>query len=171
MLRVLKIFVSFFLFPCLAHCSPYSNKFPVHVEEKAIKIVNIEVEKFSEHDFKRIREYFNGGHEYQGQKCIVRDNPNNRGGLYFIVNFNKPLNLLPKNVSVNMYLMIGKALEYEKFSFALPNKRPSFSSEVHLGVTSKKVDPSEVNAWKIELVGPDGAPIATDKSYMWPNGY
>jgi hypothetical protein len=122
----------------------------------------------SHSDFSRIREYFNGGKEYKGRRCIVRDNENTRKGLYFIVNFNKPLNKLPTNLTLNVHMMIGQSMAPEKFEFKLPDRRPNFSAEVYCGITSKRIDTGKINAWKVELVNGERIVTATSKSYAWP---
>lgn len=170
MLRMLY-FISFFLFsPCLSYCSPFSNKFHAPLNDGP-RIVSLLIEHYSHQDFKRISEYFNGGREHHGHKCIVRDDPSKRDGLYFVVNFDRPLNALPKEVSVNVYILLKQELMYEKFSFTLPNKRPHFVAETHLGITSKKIDRASICAWRVDLVGPHGEKIATRESYMWPKIY
>lgn len=167
MFRVVSLVLFSLVSSGLTYCSPFSNTFSVPVTND-IKIVDITPQKFSVRDFKRIKEYFNGGREYYGHKCIVRDDPANRGGLYFIVNFNKPLTELPSNIKVNIYLIFKEKLEAEKFSFKLPNKRPSFTAEAYLGITSRNLSKSDINAWKIELIGANGDQLALYKSYMWP---
>lgn len=170
-MRSLFCLACFLLVPKLAHCSPYDNKkfLPINNE---VKIVNIFVKNHVRDDFKRIKEYFNRGNEYQGRRCIVRDDESIREGLYFVINFNKPLNKLPQDLSVNIYLMIGRSLNYEKYTFNLPNKRPSFVTDVYLGITSKQIDGSKINAWKVELVDSFSEEIITSfKNYMWPKIY
>ncbi len=170
MFKLTQCLIIYLISPCLLYCSPVGNKISRSVDNK-IKIVNVVVNNYLHKDFERIVEYFNGGHEYCGNKCIVRDDSVNRGGLYFVVNFNKPLVILPQDIVVNIYLMIGKALEYEKYTFNLPNKRPNFVSEVYLGITSKQINKSDINAWKIELLDDNNNQIVVYKSYMWPQGY
>lgn len=170
MFRMLFSLIFYCIVPCVLQCSPYNNK--IHKQTtNSIKIVNVIVEHYSHEDFQRIAEYFNGGHEHYGHRCIVRTDPDVRTGEYFIVNFSKPLVDLPNDLTVNIYLMIGKSLNYEKYSFQLPNKRPNFVSDVYLGITSKCIDLAKVNAWKIEVINTQGEIITLHKSFMWPSEY
>jgi hypothetical protein len=98
----------------------------------------------------------------------MRDNESVRAGLYFVVNFDRPLNKLPKDLSVNIHLMLGRSLTPEKFEFRLPNVRQELVAEVYCGITSKKVIGLKVNAYKIEVLSDNGEVIANYKSHMWP---
>ncbi|MDR0595226.1 MAG: hypothetical protein LBF94_00795 [Puniceicoccales bacterium] len=154
----------------LVHCSPFNNKIshPLHGEVNDTKIVNVNIEYHEHGDFVRIGEYFNGGKEYKGQRCIVRDNENVRTGLYFVVNFDRPLNKLPSDLTVNITLLEGHSLVPEKFEFKLPNKRKIFTAEVYCGITSRKIDVSKIKTWKIELIDGKGDIVTALKNYMWP---
>lgn len=154
----------------LVHCSPHNNKIShsLHSGADDAKIVNVNIEHHEHGDFVRIGEYFNGGKECKGQRCIVRDNENVRTGLYFVVNFDRPLNKLPSDLTMNITLLEGHSLVPEKFKFKLPNKRKIFTAEVYCGITSKKIDASKIKTWKIELIDEKGDIIATLKNYMWP---
>jgi hypothetical protein len=140
-----------------------------HPGAGAIKIVNVNVERHAQEDFVRIGEYFNGGRECGGRRCIVRDDGNVRAGLYFVINFNRPLKNLPSDLSLNIYTMIGNSHIPEKFEFALPNRRKSFTAEIYCGITSGRIGDARINAWKVELVDNGSGKIISDcRNYMWP---
>jgi hypothetical protein len=169
MLRSLPFILPLLWCQQLAHCLPRNNKIFRHSVPADICIVDVNVERHEHADFARIGEYFNGGTEYKGQRCIVRDDENVRAGLYFVVNFDRPLDRLPKDLSVNVYLMLGRSLAPEKFEFKLPNKRQKLVSEVYCGITSKHTNGlKKINAWKVEATDGSGNAIASHKSYMWP---
>jgi hypothetical protein len=170
MFRSLFFVLSLLLCYQLAWSSPHGNKI-LHgsrCRSSALSIASVCIKKHGHDDFVRIGEYFNGGVEYRGNRCIVRDDENARAGTYFIVNFNVPLDKLPPDLTVNIYVLAGRALVPEKFEFKLPNERKSFVAEVYCGVTSKRVDLRKINAWKIEVVGRDGDILLSHRSYMWP---
>jgi hypothetical protein len=156
----------------LVHCLPHNNKILHHSipspAGSGISIVNVNVERHKHDDFTRIAEYFNGGTEHKGRRCIVRDDESVRAGLYFVVNFDRPLTKLPRNLRVNIYLMLGRSLTPEKFEFELPNVRQEFVAEVYCGITSKKIVGLKINAYKIEVLSDSGEIIASYRSHMWP---
>lgn len=156
----------------LVHCLPHNNKILHHSSPSptgsGISIVNVSVERHEHNDFARMAEYFNGGTEHRGRRCIVRDDENVRAGLYFVVNFNKPLDKLPKDLRVDIYLILGRSLTPEKFEFELPNVRQEFVAEVYCGITSKKIVGLKINAYKIEVLNDSGKIIASYGSHMWP---
>jgi hypothetical protein len=136
--------------------------------ESNVTIANVSIVKYSHDDFVRIGEYFNGGVECKGRRCIVRDDERSRAGVYFIVGFSKPLNRLPKDLTIVIHAMVGCSLEPERFEFNLPNTRKSFTAEVYCGITSGRVNVGRMNAWKVELIDRDGNILANYGSHMWP---
>ncbi|MDR3274371.1 MAG: hypothetical protein LBS87_03530 [Puniceicoccales bacterium] len=172
MFRPLFFVLPLIFFQQLAHCSPYNNKILHHsvykVDDNDIKIVNVNIERHEHGDFVRIWEYFNGGTEYKGRRCIVRNDENIRAGLYFAINFNKSLKKLPNGLTINIYALIGRSFVPEKFEFKLPNERKKFTAEVYCGITSKRIDDLKINAWKIELIDSDGNIISNLRSHVWP---
>jgi hypothetical protein len=162
--------LSLIFFQQLAHCSPYNNKILRHSVYKVdnVRIVNVNVERYEHDDFIRIWECFNGGVEHKGRRCIVRDDENIRAGLYFVVNFNRPLKKLPSGLTINIYALMRRSFVPEKFEFKVPNERKRFTAEVYCGITSKHIDNLKINAWKIELIGSDGNIISNLRNHMWP---
>jgi hypothetical protein len=96
----------------------------------------------------------------------MRDDESVRAGLYFMVNFDRPLDELPKDLRVNIYLILGRSLTPEKVEFELPNVRQKFVAEVYCGITSKKIVGPKINAYKIEVLSDSGEIGASYTSHM-----
>jgi hypothetical protein len=133
--------------------------------ETEIKYVTVKY--FHELDFKTIPEYFGQKQEYQYFRCITRDDTAKREGTYFIVGLNKPIEKLPANVWAKIYILTSIEEGTNVYRCEIPNRRCCAISEIYCGITSKPVDASKINAWKVELLDSDNNVLSSKKSYMW----
>lgn len=114
--------------------------------------------------FKRISEYFNG-HENTGGEQIVRTHPNQRAGYYFLVRVRNSGG--PQQVKA--HLTVINSLNAEPHAFDFPVELKARDTVFHLGLTGNDWNDSRLNpvAWKLDLLGADGQPLVTEKSYLW----
>ncbi|MFZ5496688.1 MAG: hypothetical protein ACOZE5_15310 [Verrucomicrobiota bacterium] len=114
--------------------------------------------------FKRISEYFNG-RENTGGEAVLRTHPDQRGGYYFLVRIANPG--APRAVTARLQVITDAGAKPRAFTFT-PELRTG-DTVFHLGLTGPdwpdaKADPV---AWKLDLTGPDGTVLASEKSYLW----
>ena len=114
--------------------------------------------------FKHISEYFDGKENTRGE-TMLRTQPGQRAGFYFLVRAVNPGAPLPVKLSVQLVMPAGtKATE---FSFTTDLK--SGDSVVNLGLTGADWPDAKTNpvAWKLEVRSADGRVLGTEKSYLW----
>lgn len=114
--------------------------------------------------FKRISEYFDGK-ENTGGEAVLRTQPGQRGGYYFLVRVTNP----GAAQTVRAHLQVitdanAKPLDYH-FSPGLNAGDTVF----HLGLTGSDWPDATTNpvAWKLDLTDADGKVLATEQSYLW----
>ena len=114
--------------------------------------------------FKRISEYFTG-RENSGGTLIRRTQPDQRSGYYFLVRVENAGVSLPVKLEVELILPNTIPARIHTFSAELKSGK----NVVNLGLTGADWPSVETNpvAWKINLLGPAGEVLATEKSYLW----
>jgi len=114
--------------------------------------------------FKRISEYFTG-RENTGGQTVLRSQPSQRAGFYFLVRAENTGAPTTAQVVVNLIMPIGKQVRTHTFTTSLSNKE----TLLNLGITgSDWLDPkTNPVAWKIDIVSADGRMLASEKSYLW----
>lgn len=114
--------------------------------------------------FERIGEYF-GGRESSGREEVLRTQPGERAGYYFLVRVKNSAPTAAK-IAVSVIRPDAPAPKVYTFPVNLPAKETVFQ----LGLTGadwpqgKKANPV---AWKIALLGPDDRVLAEHKSFLW----
>ena len=115
--------------------------------------------------FERITDFF-GGTEKDAGRTVLRTQPKERGGYYFLVRVKNPA--AARDAKFELQVIRPDKPETLKYSFpaALPAKENVFQ----LGLTGsdwpggKEADPV---AWKLALVSADGHVLAEHKSFLW----
>ncbi|WOO42709.1 hypothetical protein [Rubellicoccus peritrichatus] len=117
--------------------------------------------------FQRIAEYF-GTPELTGRKIILRSDPKNRGGLYFVVHIDEDANELPKGSSFEVSAVFPDSPKAKLFKFPLPEPTPDHRV-VWIGLTGddEPADDEPPVSWLITIKGPQGEIIASKKSFLW----
>ncbi len=115
--------------------------------------------------FKRISEYFTDL-EYTGHRIVVRSQPANRAGYYFLVRVNHPQVGLG---SARFALHIITPADPRPKIFLFPIDCPPGVHVFELGLTgidwpSKSIHPV---AWDLELLASDGHALAARSSFLW----
>jgi hypothetical protein len=114
--------------------------------------------------FKRISEYFDG-REHTGGEAMLRTQPGQRAGYYFLVRVANPG--APQAVKLSLQLNLPGAAKLRTHAFA--TTLPAGESVLNLGLTGTDWPDAKTNpvAWKLEVLAADGRPLATEKSYLW----
>lgn len=114
--------------------------------------------------FKRISEYFTG-RENTGGEVILRTQPASRGGYYFLVRTDN--DGPAREVRFRLEVVVPGAPAPRLFDFTAP--LPAGNQVYQLGLTGADWTGASVSptAWKLEVLGADDAPLATEKSYLW----
>src|SRR5688572_22541213 len=115
--------------------------------------------------FERIGEYF-GGAENTGREIVMRTQPAERAGYYFLVRVKK--NADAAGAKFTLSVIRPDTPEPKEYSF--PVSLPAKESVFQLGLTGvdwpqgRKANPV---AWKLALVAADGRVLAEHKSFLW----
>jgi hypothetical protein len=114
--------------------------------------------------FKRIAEYFDGK-EHTGGEIVVRTQPLQRGGYYFLVRTQNPGATV--TAKINAELIMPSETKPRTHTFA--TEIPAGKAVLDLGLTGADWPDAKTNpvAWKLTLVGPGGNVLATSASYLW----
>lgn len=114
--------------------------------------------------FKRISEYFTG-REDTGREIVLRTQPGERGGYYFLVRTQNPA----AATDAVFVLQVVTPDSSRPRVFRFPAALPAGPAVYQLGVTGKDWPDREVDAmaWRIVLTAGDGRALAEAKSYLW----
>jgi hypothetical protein len=131
-----------------------------------IEIENVKLRIIDAKAFSRISEYFTG-RENQGRRIILRTDPEQRGGLYFIIRFSDSMKNLPRglNLSLDYYAAGSGKLNHCGYEMPYPLKP---TNKVFAGITSSDTIKLGIPiAWRIQLLTQDGSIYSELKSYLW----
>jgi hypothetical protein len=114
--------------------------------------------------FKRISEYFDGK-ENTGGQIVLRTQPDQRAGYYFLVRVANPG--APRKVTARLQVITNTTAKPAEFLFSPELK--SGESVFHLGLTGADWPDATTNpvAWKLELNDADGQTLISEQSYLW----
>lgn len=136
---------------------------PALLSAAEVKLVRVWPEHRSAASFVRIAEYF--GAKEKAPELIVRSRPESREGYYFLARL-KSDEALPGSILALEYVMPGEDQARVQF---FPLDLPAGSRAVLAGLTGPdwpgaKVEPT---AWRLRLLGPSGAELAREQSFLW----
>jgi hypothetical protein len=114
--------------------------------------------------FKRISEYFDGK-ENTGGLTILRTQPDQRGGYYFLVRTANPGG--PRSVSARLEVITSATAKPVVHTFPLELK--AGETTVQLGLTGSDWPEAGTSpvAWRLDLTDAGGRVLVTEKSYLW----
>jgi hypothetical protein len=114
--------------------------------------------------FKHITEYFTGRENTHGE-VVLRTQPGQRAGYYFLVRTANPGG--PQVVKFSLLLSLPGQPRPRVHDFAA--ELPSGQAVLHLGLTGADWPDAKTNpvAWKLDILAADGRVLATEKSYLW----
>lgn len=117
--------------------------------------------------FQRIGEFF-GGEEDNGSQIVLRTDPKDRDGYYFLVRV-KHANSLGE-AKFALHIIRPDAPDARVFTFPITGAPRSGETVFQLGLTGadwpggKNTHPV---AWKLELLGADNRVLVAEKSFLW----
>lgn len=117
--------------------------------------------------FQFLREFFTGK-EYQGRRTILRTDPAERSGQYFVLTLDQPIRELPAGTEIVLEVIAEDAIPVEVHRFPLADHAASKNRRVLLGLTSGpwldlERDPL---AWRVRLM--QGKTVEAEwKSFLW----
>ena len=115
--------------------------------------------------FERISEYFTG-EEDTGRDIVLRTQPEQREGFYFLVRVANPGDVLP---GAKFVLQVIAPSAPEPKTTIFPAEIPSRSKVFLLGLTGADWAGADVHpvAWKLELRSADDRVLASAQSFLW----
>lgn len=143
---------------------------PYRADGSAIEIEYASFYWKKEDDFKRISEFFTG-EENRGSHVIVRSNPEERAGLYLIVNL-EPFTTIPAGSIAELRYFHPEKPEEQISRWELPEFNALPHRELRLGLTGKdwaaSISRKRPSAWKLTIFAPDGkTQLVRRESYLW----
>ncbi len=129
-----------------------------------VEVVRILPEYRPAASFVRVSEYFTGKENTRGD-TIVRTQPASRDGFYF--NLRTKAETAIELAWIELQVITPTSPEPRTESFAV--SVPRGSHLLRFGLTGTDWPDSKAHpvAWKIRLLGADGAELATEQSFLW----
>ena len=114
--------------------------------------------------FKRISEYFTGRENTRGE-TVLRTQPGQRAGYYFLVRAANP----GAPVAVKISLQVILPTDSKPRTHAFVTELKSGDTVLHLGLTGADWPDAKANpvAWKLAVLSTDDRVLATEGSYLW----
>lgn len=136
---------------------------PVSALASDVKLVRVWPDYRTAASFVRIAEYF-GGQE-SSPEIIVRTQPEERAGYYFLTRFESD-KALPGSIIALEYTVPGDEAARVQF---LPVDLPAGSRAFMAGVTGADWPDAKTapTAWRLRLLGPSGDELARTQSFLW----
>jgi hypothetical protein len=128
-----------------------------------VNLVRVWPEYRAAESFTRIAEYF-GGKEKTAE-LLVRSQPDNRAGYYFLARFETPVARAGSILAIE-YILPGEELARLQF---FPVDLPAGSRAVLAGLTGADwpAAKTEPTAWRLRLLSADGSELARQQSFLW----
>ncbi len=129
-----------------------------------VEVVRLLPEYLPAASFVRVSEYFNGKENTRGA-TIVRTQPASRDGFYFTLRTKSAAAIELAWVELQIIIPTSPEPRTESFAISLPRG----SHLIRFGFTGTDwPDPkARPVAWKLRLLGADGAELAIQQSYLW----
>ena len=134
------------------------------VHAAGVEVVRLLPEYMPEASFVRVSEYFNGKENTRGA-TIVRTKPESRAGFYFNLRTKTETAIELAWIELQIITPASTAVRTESFAISLP----SGSHLTRFGLTGTDWPGPKARpvAWKLRVLGADGAELATQQSYLW----
>lgn len=114
--------------------------------------------------FDRISEYFDG-QENTGKNAVMRSQPANRAGFYFLVRLKKNT-VAPAGSKFVLSVITPDAPEPKVFTFPITGEPPRVF-ELGLTGTDWADRAAHPVAWKLDLVSSEGRALTSTQSFLW----
>ena len=117
--------------------------------------------------FKRISEYMTG-RENPGKRVIIRTNPRQRDGYYFVLIIDQNVRKLPPDAYIQGEFYTSKSLDLQTHRFEFPAILPS-TREIFIGLTGDDWprEGAVPAAWRFTIKNSQGQILAQEQSYLW----
>jgi len=115
--------------------------------------------------FESISEYFTGQEAHSG-RVVLRTNADQRAGYYYLV---RVANSGAAQSAVKFSLQVITPASADTKTYSFPATLGTGQTVFELGLTGPDWPDAKLRpvAWKLELLGSDGAVLATAKSFLW----
>lgn len=129
-----------------------------------VEVVRLLPQYMPASEFDRVSEYFTNKENTRGA-TILRTQPASREGFYF--NLRAKTDTAIEVAWVELQIITPASTEVRTESFAV--SLPKGSHYIQLGLTGKDWPGPKARpvAWKLRLLGADGAELATQQSFLW----
>jgi hypothetical protein len=136
---------------------------PLVVSAAEVGIVRVWPEYRPATSFVRIAEYFGGSES--APETILRSQAGERDGYYFLARFKTP-QAVSGSILALEYVLPGEETARVQF---FPVDLPKGSRAILAGVTGTDWPGANVapTAWRLRLLGPSGAELAREQSFLW----
>jgi hypothetical protein len=138
---------------------------PVSSPAADVKIVHIFTGWRSTDSFRRLIEYF-GGKENNGSTKVLRSQPAERAGYYWLVRLKNPNASIP-GARFELQVISPASPEAKTYLFAVD--LPAGRCVCQLGLTGSDWPGAKArpDAWHLRLLAPDGTTLLARESYLW----
>lgn len=129
-----------------------------------VEVVRLLPEYMPADAFDRVSEYFTNKENTRGA-TVLRTQPGSREGFYFNLRVKSPSPLEVFWIELQVITPASPDARTESFAVSLPKG----SHLIRLGLTGKDWPDAKAHpvAWKLRLLGADGAELATQQSFLW----
>lgn len=129
-----------------------------------VEVVRLLPEYMPAAAFARVSEYFNGKENTRGA-TVLRTQPASRDGFYFNLRAKTDAAIELAWIELQIITPVSTEPRTESFAISLPKG----SHLIRFGLTGKDWPDAKARpvAWKLRLLGADGAELATEQSFLW----
>jgi hypothetical protein len=138
---------------------------PVRGQTAGIEIVRVFTGWRDAASFQRISEFFDG-RENTGKITLLRSQPGERAGFYWLVRLKNGGAPLP---DARFELQVITPASPETRTFAFPTDIPAGRSVYRLGLTGADWPGAKARpvAWRLRLLAADGRTVVAKESFLW----
>jgi hypothetical protein len=138
---------------------------PVRGEDSRVEIVRVFTGWRDAASFQRISEFFTGK-ENTGGLIVLRSQPAERAGYYWLVRFKNHGAPMP---GATLELQVVTPLSPEARTFAFRTDLRAKTSVYRVGLTGADWPGPKATpvAWQLRVLAPDGRTVVAKQSYLW----
>ncbi|KXU37923.1 hypothetical protein AXK11_01900 [Cephaloticoccus primus] len=157
--------------PCAAATDPTTGADATATERAALELVRIWPGWRSADSFLRLSEYFGGGENRSGQ-TILRSQPSERGGFYFLTRIKNP-GAEWADVRFELQVIRPDSPHAKTYTFAATLTAGSHAYNLGLtgsdwtGWDGKSPEDTQPVAWRLRLLDAQGRELLSKSSFLW----